>query len=132
MIDSTVNIHKKSRKTKKIIIDGISYLEWQRRNKKCFDKLTQFQKKEARSQGYYNLGWHKLINSWNIICSFNNIVMLFDYKLNKGDIIGAIDQSIAEANQTSVLAEQAIDILNETQDFINQLAKTALIKYPVL
>jgi hypothetical protein len=132
MANSAIDTQKKNRETKKIIY-GMSYLEWQERNTKYFDKLTKVQKKEARTQGYYNIGWHKVISSWNIITNFNNnIIMLFEYKLGKGDVIGAIDQSIAESNRASILAKQAIDSLDKTHNFLHKLAETTLIKYPFL
>jgi hypothetical protein len=114
------------------LIEGINYREWQKRNKESFERLTKVQKKEAREQGYHNVGWDKVLNSWQIICKFNNLVSLFEYKLNKGDILGAIDLSIAEANQAKVVAQSTIDIINKGQESINKLVDETLTKYPIL
>lgn len=70
--------------------------------------------------------------AWKIICQINNIVTLFEYKLSKGDIIGAIGQSIAEANQAKILVLQSIDALDKNQAFIDQLAEATLAKYKTL
>jgi hypothetical protein len=114
------------------LIEGMRYLEWQKRNQQGFENLTKIQKKEARNQGYYNRGWDKVLNSWKIICQINNIVTLFEYKLSKGDIIGAIGQSIAEANQAQILVRQSIDALEKNQAFLDQLASATLAKYHTL
>ena len=114
------------------LIEGMRYLEWQKRNQQGFDNLTKIQKKEARNQGYYNRGWDKVLKSWNIICKINNIVTLFEYKLSKGDIIGAIGQSIAEANQAKNFVLKSIDALDKNQEFLDQLAEITLAKYQTL
>lgn len=114
------------------LIEGMSYREWQKRNQESFERLTQLQKKEARNQGYHNVGWDKVLESWKIICKFNKIVSLFEYKLNKGDILGAIDLSIAEANQAKVVAQETIDIFNKSQLSLNKLVDETLTKYPIL
>jgi len=114
------------------LIEGMGYSEWQKRNKKGFEQLTKIQKKEARSRGYYNRGWNKVLISWKIICQINNIVTFFEYKLSKGDIIGAIRQSIAEANQAKILVQQSIDVLDKNQESIDKIAETALAKYQTL
>lgn len=113
-------------------VEGLSYREWQQRNKKDFDSLTKNQKKEARKQGFHNIGWDKVLNSWKILCNFNNVVTLFEHKLKKGDIIGAIEQSIAESNQSDTLAKEAISVINNKQQFIDKLVETTLLKYPIL
>lgn len=114
------------------IIEGMCYSEWQKRNKNNFDKLNKSQKNEARKQGYYNLGWDKVISSWKIICQLNNLVTIFEYKLSKGDIIGAIGQSMVEINQAKLLVQQSIDTLDKHYDFFDKLAETTLAKYQIL
>ncbi|MBD2667389.1 hypothetical protein [Richelia sinica] len=114
------------------LINGMSYREWQQRNKEKFEKLTKDKKKEARNQGYYNVGWDKVLNSWEIIRLFNNIVSLFEHKVNKGDILGAIDQSIIEANQAKILAQETVETLIDNQAHIDKLVDETLRKYPTL
>lgn len=113
------------------LIEGMRYLEWQKRNQQGFDNLTKIQKKEARNQGYYNRGWDKVLNSWNII-KINNVVTLFEYKLSKGDILGAIGQSIAEANQAKNFVLKSIDALDKNQELLDQLAEAKLAIYQTL
>jgi hypothetical protein len=50
------------------LIGGMNYREWQKRNGKGFSLLTKIQQKEARTQGYCNIGWNEVQNSWKIIC----------------------------------------------------------------
>ena len=67
-----------------------------------------------------------------VVENANNVVTLFEHKLKKGDIIGAIEQSIAESNQSDTLAKEAISVINNKQQFIDKLVETTLLKYPIL
>ncbi|TAE54898.1 MAG: hypothetical protein EAZ76_07965 [Nostocales cyanobacterium] len=116
----------------KKLIEGINYREWQRRNTESFNQLTKVQQKEAKKKGYHNVGWDKVINSWKIICQFTKVVTLFEHKLNKGDVVGAIDQSICEANQAKDLANEVIITLEKNEKILKNLAERALSKYPTL
>jgi hypothetical protein len=57
---------------------------------------------------------------------------LFEHKLRKGDIIGAIELSILEADKAKHMAQKAIKSLNKNQQYFDQLADEALAKYPLL
>lgn len=115
------------------LVEGMSYRQWQKRNTEHFNYLTKTQQKEARKQGYCNLGWDKVHNSWVVICKLaNNVASFFEHKLRKGDVIGAIELSIFEAEQAKHLARQAIKTLDITQQYFDKLADETLAKYSVL
>ena len=115
------------------IIEGINYRQWQKRNTDKFNSLTKEQKKDARSQGYYNVGWNNVQKSWNIVSKLTqSVVSLFEHKLNKGDITGAIKLSIMEADKTKNLAQSTTLQLNKNQKHLDSLADKTLAKYPLL
>lgn len=115
------------------LIEGMNYRQWQKRNTEHFSSLTKAQQKEARKQGYCNIGWDKVQNSWGIIYKLAlNVTTLFEHKLHKGDIIGAIELSILEAEQVKHLARQAIASLDRTQQYFDLVADETLAKYPLL
>lgn len=115
------------------LVEGMSYRQWQKRNTQRFNYLTKTQQKEARQQGYCNLGWDKVQNSWKLICKLaNNVASLFEHKLSKGNIIGAIELSIFEADQAKYLARQAIKSLDRNQQYFDKVADETLAKYPLL
>lgn len=117
-------------------IDSMNYRQWQKRNTKHFNSLTKIQQKEARNLGYCNIGWNKVKASWRIIYNFTgdtkNPTTLFEYKLRKGDIVGAMELSIFEAGQAKHLAQQTTATLDETQKYFNEVADEVLAKYPLL
>lgn len=115
------------------IIEGLNYRQWQKRNTEKFNSLTKEQKKDARSQGYYNVGWNNVQKSWNSLSKLTqSVVSLFEHKLNKGDITGAIKLSIMEADKGKNLAQYAIEQLNKKQNYLDSLADKTLAKYPLL
>ena len=115
------------------VVEAMNYRQWQRRNTEHFNRLTMIQKKEARQQGYYNNGWGKVQSSWEIICKLDrNVTTLFEYKLRKGDIIGAIELSLLEAEGTKDLARQALETLEKNQQYLDEIADKTLAKYPLL
>lgn len=114
----------------------MNYRQWQERNTKRFKSLTKTQQKEARNLGYCNIGWDKVQASWQIIYNFTdetkNPTTLFEHKLRKGDIVGAIELSIFEAEQAKYLAQKGTATLEKTQKHLNKLADEVLAKYPIL
>lgn len=61
--------------------------------------------------------------------SDNNI---FDQKLKKGDIIGAIDQSILECDRAKQLAQETRKEIKALANRSKTIAQAALDKYPLL
>jgi len=49
------------------VVQGLNYREWQKRNKHCFEALTNQDKKFLRKEGYRNLGWQSVIRSWQLL-----------------------------------------------------------------
>ncbi|MGK7948902.1 MAG: hypothetical protein AB4368_08890 [Xenococcaceae cyanobacterium] len=115
------------------ILEGINYRQWQKRNTEKFNSFTKSQKKDARSQGYYNIGWDNVQKSWSIMSKLTqSVVSLFEHKLNKGEIVGAIDLSIIEADKAKQLARFALEELEQNQKKLDSLADKTLAKYPLL
>lgn len=118
------------------LIDSMNYRQWQKRNTERFKSLSKNQQKEARNLGYCNIGWDKVQASWQIIYNLpdipKKIPSLFEHKLRKGDIIGAIELSMFEAGQAKHLAQKTTATLDETQKYFDKLADEALAKYPLL
>ena len=114
------------------IIEGMSYREWQKRNTDHFQKLTQSEKKEARQKGYHNVGWVKVQRSWNVINQFLSMPSLFIHRLQKGDLVGAINHSMIEAEQASDLAKEGIETISKTKDELNSIVNQALDKYQLI
>ncbi len=114
------------------VVGGMNYREWQKRNKKRFSLLTKLQQEEARNWGYCNIGWDKVQDSWEIICKFtDNITSLFEHKLGKGDIVGAIELSLLNADYTKGIARKAVSDLEVNEKRLNKVADEALAKYPL-
>ena len=114
------------------IVQGLNYRQWQHRNTDKFKKLTVSQQKEARIQGFFNRGWEQVQKSWDILMSFvnivnNNLVTMFEYKLNKGDLIGAINQSVHETEHIEEVVEQQFEkidqLLQKAKDIFNKTKK---------
>jgi hypothetical protein len=114
------------------IIDGMNYSQWRKRNTNIFNKLSNKQKKEIREHGYFNSGWHKVLKSWKVLSAFIEIPTLFDIKLKKGDISGALNQCILGAEKAQEIALQAIETLNNNHNALNKVVKTTLNKYQKL
>lgn len=115
------------------LIAGMNYRQWQIRNTEHFNSLNKSDQKEARQQGYCNIGWNKVQDSWKIICKLAiNVPTLFERKLRKGNIIDAIKLPILEAEKAKHIARQAINILDKNQQHFDKLADEALAKYPLL
>ncbi len=115
------------------LVEGMSYRQWQKRNTEHFKYLNKIQQKEARKQGYCNLSWDKVQNSWRLICKVTkNIASFFEHKLSKGDLNGAIELSLLEAEKAKRLARRTIKSLNIKQRYFDKLADETLAKYPVL
>ena len=111
----------------------MNYREWQRRNTKHFSSLTKLQQQKARNQGYYNMGWDKVKKSWVILGKFtDNITSLFEHKLSKGDIVGAIELSLIDAKNTKEIAKKAVSDLETNEKRLKKIADEALAKYPPL
>lgn len=114
------------------IVQGLNYRQWQHRNTDKFKNLTVSQQKEARIQGFFNRGWEQVQKSWDILMSFvnivnNNLVTMFEYKLNKGDLIGAINQSVHETEHIEEVVEQQFEkidqLLQKAKDIFNKTKK---------
>lgn len=112
-------------------VDGLSYRQWQKRNTDTFQQLAKAQKQTARQQGYSNVGWQNVQTSWKIL---QQLIppSLFDAKLRKGDLSGAMDQSILEAEQAQAIAQQGIADLKRKRNEIQELAEQTLNKYQLL
>jgi hypothetical protein len=115
------------------IIENLNYREWQKRNSSVFKQLSKSEQKEIREKGYRNIDWNNVQKSWLILTKLNpKIVSIFDHKLAKGDLIGAINIAIMDSNKTSDIASEAIDTLKDNQQRLNRLAEDALNKYQLL
>lgn len=112
-------------------VDGMSYRQWQKRNTDTFQQLTKIQQQAAREQGYRNVGWQQVQQSWSIL---QRLIPpnLFDARLKRGDLAGAIDQSILEAEQVQEIAKQSIFNLKRRRSQIQELAEQTLDKYQLL
>lgn len=113
-------------------INDMSYRQWQKRNTDAFQKLTKEQQAIARQNGYFNLRWQKVQHSWVILQRFTDLPSLFDAKLKKDDLTGAVNQSILEADQAQKIAKQSILDLEKKRKQIQELASAALNNYQLL
>ena len=112
---------------------AINYRQWQRRNTEKFNSLSKQQKQEARCKGYYNKGWERVKQSWQIINQIaNNVVDLFSYQLNKGNLSSAIASSIMELDKVKEVAQSALKKLSQKQQELDIIATKSLAKYPLL
>lgn len=115
------------------VIENLNYRQWQKRNSVFFDKLTKIQQKEVKKEGYRNLGWNSVQKSWLILQKFaSNIVNIFDYKLAKGDLMGAIDLAIIDTDKMTETAKNTVEFLTKNTDRLNKLAEKTLAKYELL
>jgi len=112
-------------------VDGMSYRQWQKRNTDTFQQLTKAHQQTARQQGYRNIGWQPIQQSWKVLQQLIPPT-IFDAKLKRGDLAGAIDQSILEAEQAQEIAKQGISNLKRKRSQIQELAEKTLNKYQLL
>lgn len=110
----------------------MNYRQWQKRNTEYFHRLSNVDKRLLREKGYHNIGWQKVKDSWKILEKFLEPKSIFDKKLQKGDLLGAINQSILEADCAHRVASQAMYQQDQYQDEVNKIANNVLNKYPVL
>lgn len=114
-------------------IDGLSYRQWQRRNTEAFKQLSKEQQQTARDQGYYNVSWKRVQVSWQILQTLAAPVpTLFDAKLKKEDVVGAIDQSLLAADQAQTVAQTGQQKLKRQRQQIKEKAEAAIHKYQLL
>lgn len=111
------------------IVEGLNYREWQKRNTKLFTQLTNKQQKELRSRGYKNVGWLNVQRSWGLLKKIDDIPKLFDKRLQSGDLVGAINHSILEAEQAQKLAQDIRKQNNEGHRKLLELVEQAKSKY---
>jgi hypothetical protein len=117
----------------------INYRQLKSRNTVTFKSFTKSQQKEARKQGYYNVGWEKVRSSWDILCVIqpplpddDHVVDLFEYKVTKNDISGAFGMIILESENMDNLAEEGLSMLDKLEKQFNEKADKILKKYPIL
>ena len=106
------------------IIEKLNYREWQKRNTERFNSLTKYEKECARNKGYYNKGWNNIQKSWSII---KPPISFFEHKLKRGDVVGAINLSIIEAERAKQLAHSSIEKLTQNQKNLDSLANETLV-----
>lgn len=115
------------------LIDNLNYRQWQKRNSLFFNQLDKLTKQEIRKKGYCNRGWNQVQKSWTILQQYQaKVVNIFDHKLAKGDLHGAINIAIMDSQQTKNIARDAIASLEKNQQRLDKLAKKTLNKYKPL
>lgn len=115
------------------LIDNLNYRQWQQRNSSIFNQLSKPEQKEIKVKGYVNRGWDKVQKSWQLLQQFPpKVVSIFDHKLAKGDLIGAINTAVIDADNASHIAQEAIKNIQENKARLNKLAKDTLAKYKPL
>jgi hypothetical protein len=115
------------------LLDNLNYRQWQKRNSLAFNQLDKLQQKEIRKKGYNNRGWNQVKKSWIILQEYQGkIISIFDHKLTKGDLIGAINIAMINSEETSNIASEAIATLEKNQQKIDELAEKTLNKYQPL
>lgn len=115
------------------LIDNLDYRQWQKRNSLAFNQLDKLKQKDIRKKGYSNKGWSQVQKSWIILQKYNHkIINIFDHKLAKGDLLGAIDLAIMDSEQTNKIASEAIATIEKKEQRLDELANNALNKYQPL
>lgn len=112
------------------LIEGMNYRNWQKRNSNRFCSFSRKEQKHLREKGYYNTGWVNVRKSWELLN--NNVVSMFDTRLQKGDLTGSIDISILESEQVTTLARESISNLMSLKEDLNKKFNQAISKYPLL
>jgi hypothetical protein len=122
----------------------MNYRQLQNRNTVIFKKLTKSQQKDARKQGYYNVGREKVKSSWDILCVIqlplppddrdddDDVVDLFKRKIIKNDISGAVAMIILESENIDKIAQEGLSKLDKLEKQFNEKADKILKKYPIL
>ncbi|EAZ88238.1 hypothetical protein [Crocosphaera chwakensis] len=111
-------------------IDGMNYRNWQKRNSNRFFSFSKKEQKQLREKGYYNIGWVNVRKSWQLLN--NNVVSMFDIRLQKGDLTGAIDVSVLESQKVKTLACESINNLMVLKEDLDKKINQTLSKYPLL
>jgi len=114
------------------IIDGLNYREWQKRNTELFSKLERSKQKELRNKGYRNKGWDQVQKSWELLKYSCQEFSIFNHKLSKHDLLGAINHSILEDEQAKAVANEFLENLERNYNQVKGLADQALSKYQLL
>jgi hypothetical protein len=57
---------------------------------------------------------------------------ILEQKLQKGDLVGAIDSVLKDVEETKSMAQEAVRSLNERAKQLSVQAETVLTKYPLL
>lgn len=68
-------------------LDGLSYKQAQKRNSEKFNSLSQTEQKQARQQGYKNLGWENVRKSWTILQKFisSSVADFVEFAIKKNE-----------------------------------------------
>lgn len=98
-------------------LDGLNYRQAQKRNTEKFNSLTQIERKQARQQGYKNLGWENVHKSWNVL-----------QKLIPTQPLDFIDFAIKKAEYRYDLAKQNGNLL-EILESGKKVIKSLKLKY---
>ena len=115
----------------KKIIDGLGYREWQKRNSDRFRQLSATDRKEAKIRGYRNLGWESVQKSWEILQTLGKVTSLFDRKIQTGDLVGAIDLALHEADLAKEEAQEAKVFFRQSKKRTKDLLERTRKKYGV-
>ncbi|MEM8723524.1 MAG: hypothetical protein AAGE84_30290 [Cyanobacteria bacterium P01_G01_bin.39] len=59
-------------------LDGLNYRQAQKRNSERFFLFSRKQQHNLRQQGYKNLGWDKVCQSWNLLQKYEYISLPID------------------------------------------------------
>lgn len=105
----------------------LSYRQWQKRNTDGFQRLSKAQQKKARQLGYHNVGWQRIKSSWDVLQQVAPPTF-FDAKLRRGDLIGAVTQSIMEAEQAKKDANEGLRKLRRGNKKLKAIAEKILSK----
>lgn len=110
------------------LVDDLNYRQWQKRNSSKFKKLDKVKQKELRDSGYFNVGWLKVRQSWKLLNKETFLSTLFDHRLAKGDLEGALTHSILEAEEAQNIAREALTDLKKQRKELDEIAKKARSK----
>ena len=58
-----------------------------------------------------------------------SVASMFEFKLGRGDLAGAIDMALLEADDAKRIAQEALQRLEEDQAEIDRMAEETLRKY---
>lgn len=95
--------------------DGLNYRKAQKRNSIEFHKLNKSLQKQAREEGYKNIGWNNVCDSWIILQKLkeNNVIHISSYKEIKGSLtaVDALDSAILQTEMLITKGEELSKIL---------------------